>query len=262
MRKICSTALISAVLVLAAEANVGNKLQLFDILDERSNWGGLGLSADVNEYVDNTIQLLVPFMKANGLDPMELPEITEGFSVRPILITYSAYLTIHDGYMTGLGNVARTGDQSVNYFAKMLRVRVKLQFSDLEFVFRYLVRVMNTGLLRARGGVIGSLNRFVVTVDLLMDFNNDEIHLQEFSLTDIGRLRVRLTGNILTDWLINPVIRVFTLIFDNMIMRIVANNIRSAIQDGIDVINIGVKNIIQNLEVYSKMIFIATDSTL
>lgn len=33
--------------------------------------------------------------------------------------------------MTGLVNVARKGDQMVSYFAKMLRVRVELQFSDL-----------------------------------------------------------------------------------------------------------------------------------
>ncbi|XP_053601475.1 uncharacterized protein LOC128670108 [Plodia interpunctella] len=241
------TAVIWAVLMAAAEANVAAKLPAPVSLYGR-NWDGLGLSADVNEYVDNTIHLLVPFMQENGLDPMEIPEITEGFSVRPILITYSAYLTLHDGYMTGLTNVARSGDQTVNYFAKMLRVRVRLQFTDLEFVFKYLVRVMNSALLRRRGGIIGSLNRFVVTVDFLIDFNNDEVHLQEFSLNDIGRLRVRLTGNILTDWLINPVITVFTLIFDTMIMRIVADNIRSAIQDGIDVVNSGVKTIIEQLE--------------
>ncbi|XP_053601474.1 uncharacterized protein LOC128670107 [Plodia interpunctella] len=242
------TAAILSVLVAAAQANVAVKPPpAAPALDGR-NWDGLGLSADINEYVDNTIHMLVPFMQENGLDPMELPEITEGFSVRPILITYSAYLTIHDGYMTGLTNVARSGDQTVNYFAKMLRVRVRLQFTNLEFVFRYLVRVMNSILMRYTGGIIGSLNRFVVTVDLLIDFNNDEVHLQEFSLTDIGRLRVRLTDNILTDWLINPVITVFTLIFDTMIMRIVADNIRSAIQDGIDVVNSGVKTIIEQLE--------------
>ncbi|XP_013195347.2 uncharacterized protein LOC106138677 [Amyelois transitella] len=247
------TAVIFAVLVVAAEANVAAKVprpEALPALEER-NWGDLGLSADVNEYVDNTIHMLIPFMRENGLEPMELPEITEGFSVRPILITYSAYLTIHDGYMTGLVNVARSGDQTVNYFAKMLRVRVRLQFTNLEFIFRYLVRVMNSVLMRYTGGIVASLNRFVVTVDLLIDFNNDEIHLQEFSLTDIGRLRVRLTGNILTDWLINPVISVFTFIFDNMIIRIVANNIRSAIQDGIDVINTGVKTVVDHLESFN-----------
>lgn len=36
------------------------------------------------------------------------------------------------------------------------------------------------------GGIIATLNRFVVVVDLLIDFNNDEIQLQQFRLTDIG----------------------------------------------------------------------------
>lgn len=56
---------------------------------------------------------------------------------RPLLITYSAWLKIYEGYMTGLVNVARSGDQEVNYFAKMLRVRVQLQFTNLQ------VRLLN-----------------------------------------------------------------------------------------------------------------------
>lgn len=36
------------------------------------------------------------------------------------------------------------------------------------------------------GGIIGSLNRFVVIADVLIDFNNDEIQLQQFSIADRG----------------------------------------------------------------------------
>lgn len=39
------------------------------------------MSATVNEYVDKTINMIVPFLQENGLDPMELPEIIEGFEV-------------------------------------------------------------------------------------------------------------------------------------------------------------------------------------
>ncbi|KAG6453721.1 hypothetical protein O3G_MSEX008262 [Manduca sexta] len=212
------------------------------------SWEGLGLSAKVNDYVDNTISMIVPFIETHGLDPMPLPDVVEGFEVRPLLITYSAWLKIHNGSMRGLVNVARSGDQNVYYFAKMLRVRLRLQFRNLEFVYRYLVKVMNIG---PTGGIVGSLNRFVVTVDLLFDFNNDEIHLQEFSLTDIGRLRVRLTGNILVDWLVNPVINVFMRIFDNVIIHAVASNIRSAINSALGVINSNVQDIVQALEAFN-----------
>ena len=40
-----------------------------------------GLNAKVNDYVDKTISMIVPFMQENGLDPMELPDIEEGFEV-------------------------------------------------------------------------------------------------------------------------------------------------------------------------------------
>ncbi|KAJ8734773.1 hypothetical protein PYW08_014023 [Mythimna loreyi] len=244
------TALVLAFLVAAADANSINlKSQpTSKLLEASRNWGDLGQTATVNDYVDNTIDMLIPLIEKHGLDPMELPDVVEGFEVRPLLVTYSAWLKIHDGYMTGLVNVSRSGDQQVNYFAKMLRVRVQLQFADLEFVYKYLVKVMNIG---PTGGIIASLSRFVVIVDILLDFNNDEIQLQQFRLTDLGRLRVRFTGNILTDWLVNPVLNTFLRIFDTVIIKIVEINIRNAVQAEIDSINASVKEVIQAIEAYN-----------
>ncbi|XP_021182747.3 uncharacterized protein LOC110371012 [Helicoverpa armigera] len=244
------TALVLAFLVAAADANsiILKTPPTSKLLEAGRNWGDLGQSATVNDYVDNTIDMIVPFIQKHGLDPMELPDVIEGFEVRPLLITYSAWLKIHDGYMTGLVNVSRSGDQEVNYFAKMLRVRVQLQFTDLKFIYKYLVKVMNLG---PTGGIIATLNRFRVIVDVLIDFNNDEIQLQQFRLTDIGRLRVRFTGNILTDWLVNPVLNVFVRIFDTIIIKIVEINIRNAAQSGIDAINAAVKDVINTIESFN-----------
>ncbi|CAK1548566.1 unnamed protein product [Leptosia nina] len=208
----------------------------------------LGLTAKVNDYVDNTIHMLIPFMVNNGLDPMTLPEIVEGFEVRLILITYSAWLKLTNGAMTGLVNVTRFEDQKVNYFAKNLRVRVHLQFNDLEFNYNYLVQVMNIG---PTGRIIGSLDRFRVVADLLIDFNNDEIHLQEFKLNDVGRLRVRLRGNILFDWLLNPVIGVFTTLFNGIIMFTVELTIRSVAQSVITGINGAIRDVISQIEAFN-----------
>ncbi|CAH0699054.1 unnamed protein product [Spodoptera exigua] len=241
------TALVLAFLVAAADANSINlKSQpTSKLLEASRNWGDLGQSATVNDYVDNTIDMIIPLIVKHGLDPMDLPEVIEGFEVRPLLITYSAWLKIYDGYMTGLVNVSRSGDQEVHYFAKMLRLRIKLQFRDLEFIYKYLIKAMNIG---PTGGIIASLNRFVVIVDILLDFNNDEIQLQQFRLTDIGRLRVRFTGNILTDWLLNPVLNLFLRIFDTIIIKVVEVNIRNAVQNEIDSINASVKEVVRELE--------------
>ena len=59
---------------------------------------------------------------------------------------------------------------------------------------------------------------------------------------------MRFTGNILTDWLVNPVLNVFLRIFDTIIIKIVEINIRNAVQDEIDSINSSVKDVIQALE--------------
>ncbi|XP_073943656.1 uncharacterized protein [Choristoneura fumiferana] len=242
-------AVVLAVAVAAAEATSGQSLHA-PLLPEKAEgkWGDLGITANVNDYVDETISMLVPLIQQFGLDPMDLPDVEEGFEVRYILVTYSAWLKIHDGHMSGLVNVARSGDQTVNYFAKMLRVRVELQFNDLEFVYQYLVKVMRIG---PTGGIRGSLDRFKVVTDILIDFNNDEIHLQQFSMNDIGRLRVRLTGNPLTDWLVNPTIGAFVRIFDNVIIKVVEVNIRNAIHAGISFINANLRQLIDLLESYN-----------
>lgn len=56
------------------------------------NWEGFGLVADVNEYVDNTIHMIVPFIQEVGLDPMVLPDIEEGFEVVCIFFTYKYFI--------------------------------------------------------------------------------------------------------------------------------------------------------------------------
>ncbi|VVC94154.1 unnamed protein product [Leptidea sinapis] len=121
-----SIALLFVALLVAAEANISKYTPV-------ARWS-LGETATVNDYVDNTISSLIPFIQENGLDPMALPDIVEGFSV------------LQNGRMTGLVNVSRSGDQKVNYFAKMLRVR---------FNYDYLVKVMNIG---PTGRIVGSLS--------------------------------------------------------------------------------------------------------
>ncbi|KPI93319.1 PREDICTED: uncharacterized protein LOC106117078 [Papilio xuthus] len=235
------TVVALAICLVSAEANIVKTLY------PGLRWGH-GQTANINEYIDNTVQMLVPFIQNNGLDPMKLPDISEGFEVKPMWVTYSALLKLHDGTMTGLVNLSRSGDQQVNYFAKMLRVKVQLRFEDLEFKYRYLVKVMNIG---PTGGIVGSLNRLDVVADVLIDFNNDEMQLQQLSLTNIGRLRVKLTGNALIDWLVNPVVSVFLRIFDTTIIKEVGMIIRSAVQSAIDNINTNLKDTIARLESYN-----------
>lgn len=60
-----------------------------------------------------------------------------------------------------------------------------------------------------------------------------------------------MTGNVLTDWLVNPVMAVFVTIFDNVIIKVVEINIRAAVQEAISYINSNVKDIIRYIESYN-----------
>ncbi|OWR43206.1 hypothetical protein KGM_214465 [Danaus plexippus plexippus] len=231
-------------LVVGAEANLirGKAIKGLDNEDFPSRQV---LTAKVNDYVDKTIKMLGPFLQENGLEPLKLPDIEEGFEVKPIIVTYSAWFKLTEGQFTGITNVSRSGDQIVSYIGKTLRVRVQLDFSDIKLSYNYLIKVMNLG---PTGQILGSLNNFIAVADVLIDFNNDEIHLQQFSISNVGRLRVRLSGNILFDWLLNPFISVFMRIFDNVIMKFVELTIRNVAQVAIASINSNIKEVIQRIE--------------
>ncbi|CAB3237232.1 unnamed protein product [Arctia plantaginis] len=243
------TALFLVFMVAASAANTVNLLQ--DLTLRQFDSGDIfqeGLSANVNHYIDETLSLIVPFIQRNGLDPMPLPNVREGFQVRPLWVTYSAWLNLYEGQMSGLVNVARSGDQKVSYNGRNLSVRIQLEFTNLEFVYKYLVQVMGIG---PSGGINGSLNRFIIVFDLLLDFNVDEIHVQDFRLINNGNLRVRLTGNWLTDWLVNPVVSLFVRIFNSTILNTVQSNIRNLIQSTVDGINSNLRQTIERLESYN-----------
>lgn len=69
-----------------------------------------------------------------------------------------------------------------------------------------------------------------------------------FLTFNFRRLRVRLSGNILFDWLLNPFISVFMRIFDNVIMKFVELTIRNVAQVAIASINSNIKEVIQRIE--------------
>lgn len=79
-----------------------------------------GLSATVNEYVDKTINMIVPFLQENGLDPMELPEIIEGFEV----VSQSLYVLkyLKRAYVP-MGNLFTVTTLDIRMFSFSLGVR-------------------------------------------------------------------------------------------------------------------------------------------
>lgn len=61
--------------------------------------------------------------------------------------------------------------------------------------------------------------------------------LNDINICICRRITVKLTGNILTDWLANSIVNTVTLLFKNVIVKVIENNLKSALQDKIDEIN-------------------------
>lgn len=39
------------------------------------------MRAEINDYIDYTLTMIIAFIEKHGLDPMSLPDIQEGFEV-------------------------------------------------------------------------------------------------------------------------------------------------------------------------------------
>lgn len=61
----------------------------------------------MNDYADYVIVGLGPWFSEN-LEPMPLPDITEGFEYNPLLITYHGELVLTNGILFNLANIVRS----------------------------------------------------------------------------------------------------------------------------------------------------------
>lgn len=73
--------------------------------------------------------------------------------------------------------------------------------------------------------------------DILIDLFDFQVYLQDFRVTQLSGIDVRMRGNILIDWLLNIVINVIAAVFRNTIMNVVSDGIRTFILDVIQTIN-------------------------
>lgn len=87
------------------------------------------------------------------------------------------------------------------------------------------------------GYVEGYAENIVIHCDFLIDMYDFYIFMQDFKVTSIGKIDVRLRGNLLTDWIGNIMIDIITALFRNTITEMVSERVKVFVQATLDEIN-------------------------
>lgn len=87
------------------------------------------------------------------------------------------------------------------------------------------------------GLVTGSADNMVVTCEFLIDMYDFYIFMQDFKVKSIGRIDVRLSGNMLTDWIGNIMLDLITVVFKRSITEMVSDRVKVFMQQALDEMN-------------------------
>ncbi|GAB0089195.1 mite allergen Der f 7-like [Sergentomyia squamirostris] len=191
--------------------------------------------ANMNVYTDYVMTYIAPIFRESGLVPMALPDTSIGWEAQPIWITYGGIIDLHNGRLDDIETVRRADDCFLSYNRQLLRMEIASILTRMPFHYDYETRVMGLGIFR--GWVEGHMENMVIRFDFLLDMFDFFLFMQDFRVTQIADMHVRVRGNVLTDWLANVIIDIVIFFFQNTITNLVSDTLQEFIQLTIDEVN-------------------------
>lgn len=94
------------------------------------------------------------------------------------------------------------------------------------------------------GWVEGHVDDIAIHCDFIMDFWDYHIFMQDFRVTNVRGLSLKVKGNILIDWMINIVMSIVTTLFKGTVVEYIADKVYLIMQDTIDTMNRAIKDFI------------------
>ncbi|XP_049842665.1 uncharacterized protein LOC126293466 [Schistocerca gregaria] len=182
--------------------------------------------ANINEYFDEITPQIKDFFITAGLDPLQLPDLVQNFSVTDLLgIEWTGELGLKTGWLTDLSLFQRSGDAYVSYDDLELNVSISLAFPDVALSYDYVAQIMGIG---PEGAVHGKVENLIVHIEAGGKLSDLKLALYDFQYLDYGKVTFHLEGNIL-DFIGNAILDVVTTLFRGPIMEFVETALREVI---------------------------------
>ncbi|XP_046741593.1 mite allergen Der p 7-like isoform X1 [Diprion similis] len=192
-------------------------------------------SVTLNDYVDTVIDNIQAYVSASDLEPLSIPNVTESFSVKELLITWSGRLSLYDGELTGLSSVKRYGDVNLGYDGQTLSLDANMGVDESTGTYTYYAKLL--GSLHETGSATVTVKEIDSTVGFSANVNNYTIAFDSFEINSVGSTTAELNGNSLTDWLVDAVIDIILAASKSSIVSQVETEVNSVMSFVVDQAN-------------------------
>ncbi|XP_046741594.1 mite allergen Der p 7-like isoform X2 [Diprion similis] len=192
-------------------------------------------SVTLNDYVDTVIDNIQAYVSASDLEPLSIPNVTESFSVKELLITWSGRLSLYDGELTGLSSVKRYGDVNLGYDGQTLSLDANMGVDESTGTYTYYAKLL--GSLHETGSATVTVKEIDSTVGFSANVNNYTIAFDSFEINSVGSTTAELSGNVLTDWMANAVINTAIPVVKRIAIKQINSEVNSVLSSVFDEAN-------------------------
>ncbi|XP_017145467.1 uncharacterized protein LOC108157788 [Drosophila miranda] len=189
---------------------------------------------NINEEVDVVTPMVLLHLQKLGIEHLQLPDMKESISIKPLFITYEAGLHLTNGIVYNLYGIARHGDAFMTYEGKSFLSRFYLKINKLQFEYNFFLKLMA---IEGYGKVMGSLDNTVVYAELAVNVINSKLHLHDFRIMEFSNIHVQLDQARLIRQLTGIILSPITNFFKDRITTSIADGLKDQMQSVMDDFN-------------------------
>ncbi|XP_023036077.1 uncharacterized protein LOC6651197 isoform X1 [Drosophila willistoni] len=189
---------------------------------------------NINEEVDVVTPMVLLHLQKLGIEHLQLPDMKESISVKPLFITYEAGLYLTNGIVYNLSGIKRHGDAFMTYEGKSFLSRFYLKINKLQFEYNFMLKLMA---IEGYGKVIGSLDDTIVYAELAVNVITSQLHLYDFRIIEFSNIHVQLDQARLIRQLTGIILSPITNLFKDRITTSIADGLKEQMQSVMDDFN-------------------------
>ncbi|XP_044272295.1 uncharacterized protein LOC123016144 [Tribolium madens] len=195
---------------------------------------GGSIQDNVNACIDKMFTIIDGWM-AKHVDPLSLHDMHAGFNYT-LIVTYHGELDLTNGKLLGFSTLHRSDDATFKYdlLAQTASVGVGIGFQHLGFTYDYSAKIMGLG---PKGGIEGTVTDLNMNLEVGFDFKKKVLTLENFSISNSGKVQFKFTGHAIVDWLLNLLTKLVTSLMKNVILEVMEGVVGGAIDAIVEAIN-------------------------
>ncbi|XP_017845317.1 uncharacterized protein LOC108601869 isoform X2 [Drosophila busckii] len=238
--KLCSFIAILLIVsgeIIGAKQELSHRIQR-DVSNSTDNSSGFEEEevgwTNINAEVDVVTPMVLLHLQKLGVGQMDLPDMKESISIRPLFISYEAGLYLKNGIVYNLSGIQRYNDAFMTYVGKSFLSRFYLNINKLQFEYNFMLKLMA---IEGFGKVIGSLEDTIVYAELAVNVINSRLHLHDFRIIEFSHIQVQLDQARVIRELTGLILSPITNLFKDRITTLIADGLKEQMQAVMDDFN-------------------------